>query len=133
MAFTNTTKNDLLKMVCKGIDPAWRASPNLYIALLTADPTSSGSFTSEATYGGYARVAIDKATAWTDSGTSFANALLVQANESLSDTNTITHFAFCTALTGGQMLSYGSLGTSKTIASGDQPQFKVGQLSISGI
>ena len=58
MSASNTTENDILKMICQGTDPAWRASATGYWALFTADPGESGSLAAECTSTGYARVAI---------------------------------------------------------------------------
>lgn len=76
MSMSNTTENSTLKMHLQGTDPAYRAGATQYLALFTADPGESGSLVAEATYTGYARVALTKATAWTDGGSSFTNAAL---------------------------------------------------------
>lgn len=69
MSMSNTTENDILKAMLVGTDPSWRADATHYIALHTADPGEAGSaVTSEATYTSYARVAVTRATAWTDGG-----------------------------------------------------------------
>jgi hypothetical protein len=82
---SNATENDTLKMSLVGIDPSWRASANVYLALFTADPTEAGVFTNEATFTGYARVTMAKATAWTDGGSTFTNSGLVQFLPSVTD------------------------------------------------
>ena len=79
MSLSNTTENDVLAMLLLGDDPAWRAGATAYLTLHTADPGEAGTaITSECAYGGYARVAITKATFWTDGGSSFSNAVLAQ-------------------------------------------------------
>lgn len=78
MSMSNTTENATLKMHLQGTDPAYRAGTTQYLALFTADPGETGSLAAEATYTGYERVALTKASAWTDGGSSFTNANLVQ-------------------------------------------------------
>ena len=130
MSMSNTTENDTLKMQLVGTDPSWRASANLYLALFTADPTEAGVFTDEATFTGYARVTMPKATSWTDGGSTFTNALLVQFPQCTGGTNTITHFAICTLAIAGQILQSGALNSPLAISNGIQPQFSIGSISI---
>lgn len=132
MSKSNTTENDVLKMALQGVDPAWRAAANLYCALHTADPGDAGTATtSEATYTGYARVAMVKATAWTDGGASFSNSGLVQFPKCTGGTNTITHFSICTTASGaGQILYSGSLSSSLAVSNNIQPQFGIGELVV---
>lgn len=65
MSLSNTTENATLKMHLQGTDPSYRAGATQYLALFTADPGESASLVAEATYTGYARVALTKASAWT--------------------------------------------------------------------
>lgn len=132
MSMSNTTENDILKMMLEGDDPAWRAGATLYIALHTADPGEAGSaVTSEATYTSYARVAVTKATAWTDGGSIFSNAALVQFPQCTGSTNAITHFSVVTTASGaGQILVSGALSATLNVASGIQPQFAAGDLDV---
>ena len=74
MSLSNTTENADLKMFLQGTDPSYRVGATQYLALFTADPTESGSVANEANYTGYARVALTKASAWTDGGATFTNA-----------------------------------------------------------
>jgi len=131
MSASNTTENDVLKMICQGTDPAWRASATGYWALFTADPGETGSLAAECTYTGYARVAQTKASAWTDGGASFTNAALVQWPICTAGTNTATHFAWVSSSSGATdyMLS-GALSASLAISAGIQPQAAIGQLEL---
>lgn len=130
MSKSNTTENDILKMILQGTDPAWRVSANQYIALHTADPGDAGTaITSEATYTSYARVSVAKATAWTDGGSAFSNAALVQFPKCTGGTNTITHFSIVTTASGaGQILYSGALSSSLAVSNNVQPQFGAGEL-----
>lgn len=132
MSKSNTTENDFLKMALQGIDPSWRAGATLYCALYTADPGDAGTATTnEATYTGYARVAQAKATSWTDGGSSFSNATLVQFPKCTEGTNTITHFAIVTTASGaGQILYSGALSSSLAVSNNIQPQFGIGELVV---
>lgn len=127
---SNTAENKVLKALLQGTDIDFRAGANLYLALFTADPTESGVFTNEATYTGYARVAMSKATSWTDGGSTFTNATLLQFPQCTGGSNTITHFAVCTLASGGEIVVSGALNASLNISSGIQPQFSIGSLSV---
>ena len=127
---SNTAENKVLKALLQGTDIDFRVSANLYLALFTADPTESGSFANEATYTGYARVTMDKETAWTDGGSTFTNAGLLQFPQCTGGNNTITHFAVCTLSSGGEIIVSGALNSSLNISLGIQPQFSTGSLSV---
>jgi hypothetical protein len=132
MSMSNTTENDVLKMRLQGTDPAWRAGATAYVALYTADPGEAGTaITNEAAYGSYARVAITKASAWTDGGSSFSNAALIQWPACTSGTETLTHFAIVTTASGaGQIIDSGALSASLGVSSGIQPQAAIGALVV---
>ena len=130
MSMSNLTENDVLKAILQGTDISFRAGANLYLALFTADPTEAGVFTNEATYTGYARVAMVKSTSFTDGGSTFTNANLVQFGQCTLGSNVITHFALCTASTAGQIVVSGALNSSLSISTGIQPQFSAGSLSV---
>lgn len=132
MSKSNTTENDILAMALKGVDPSWRANANNYIALHTADPGEAGTqATNEATYGSYARVAVAKSSGWTDSGSTFTNAALIQFPQCTSSTNVITHVSIGTLASGaGQVLWSGALSASLSVSTGIQPQFSAGVLSV---
>lgn len=132
MSMSNTTENDVLKALLVGTDPSWRADATHYIALHTADPGEAGTATtSEATYTSYARVAVTRATAWTDGGSTFSNAALIQFPQCSGSTNALTHFSVVTTSSGaGQILVSGALSATLNVASGIQPQFAAGELDV---
>lgn len=132
MSMSNTTENDVLKMMLEGEDPSWRAGATVWIALHTADPGEAGTATtSEATYTSYARVAVTKATGWTDGGATFSNAALVQFPQCTGGSNAITHFSVVTTSSGaGQILVSGALSATLNVATGIQPQFAIGDLDV---
>jgi len=133
MSMSNTTENDVLKMMLQGTDPSWRAGATQWIALHTADPGEAGSaVTSEATYTSYARVAVTKSSGWTDGGATFSNAALVQFPQCTGGSNAITHFSVVTSSSGaGQILVSGALSATLNVATGIQPQFAIGDLDVS--
>ena len=132
MSKANTTENDILKMMLQGTDPAWRAGATIYLALYTADPGEAGTaITNEATYTNYARVAITKASGWTDGGSSFGNAGLLQFPQCGASGNTITHFGLVSTASGaGQLFVSGALNDSLAVANLIQPQFAIGAITI---
>lgn len=132
MSLSNTTENAALKMFLQGADPAYRAGATQYLALFTADPGEAASLAAEANYTGYARVALTKASAWTDGGSTFTNAALIQFGACTAGTNAITHFAVVDTSSGAvSMMISGALSATLNVSSGIQPQFSAGALSIS--
>ncbi len=105
--------------------------PTIYVALSTADPLDDGSGLSEPSGDGYSR-AQTSAADWSAacSGTT-ENAGAVTFNEATGEWGSITHFALMDAASGGNMLIYGALDVSRSIGSGDQPEFAAGSLQIS--
>lgn len=128
MAVTTQAKTDIIDATVRGVIPAWMSATTSYLALLTADPTASGSFASEANYTGYARVAIDRDADFTTAGIIASNTNLVQFPQASGGSSLCTYFAICSALTGGTMQFYSPLGESLSVVSPIQPQFKTGTL-----
>jgi hypothetical protein len=132
MSMSNDTENAVLKMMLQGTDPSWRAGATQYLALFTADPGETASLANEATYTGYARVALTKASAWTDGGSTFSNAGLVQFGQCTAGTNAITHFAIVDTSSGAvNMMVSGALSATLNVSSGIQPQFAIADLDVS--
>lgn len=133
MSLSNTTENAALKMFLQGTDPSYRAGATQYLALFTADPGESASLAAEATtYTGYARVALTKSSAWTDGGSTFTNASLIQFGACTAGSAAITHFAVVDTASGAvNMMISGALTSTLNVSAGIQPQFAAGALSIS--
>ena len=131
MSMSNTTENATLKMHLQGTDPSYRAGATQYLALFTADPGEAASLAAEANYVGYARVALTKSSAWTDGGSTFTNAALIQFGACTAGTSAITHFAVVDTASGAvaQLIS-GSLSATLNVSAGIQPQFAIGALSV---
>lgn len=97
------------------------AAGSLYISLHTADPGRAGlQTTSEATYTGYARLAIVRSSAgWTVAGNQASNAAVATFNICTAGSNTITHFGIGTDASGGA----GTLIASGPVGSTNQGPF----------
>jgi len=132
MSLSNATENQVLKMLLQGTDPSYRAGATQYLALFTADPGEAGAVASEASYTGYARVALAKSGAWTDGGSTFTNANLIQFGACTAGSNTLTHFAVVDTASGAvNMMISGALSGSLNVSAGIQPQFPAVALAIS--
>lgn len=108
----------------------WNANTDLWLALYTADPGEAGTaITSEATYGGYARVVLTRGSDFTVAGNQVSNAALEQFVICSSGTNTITHAAIVTTSSGaGTIVVRAALNSSIAVSTGVQPQFAAGAL-----
>lgn len=133
MSKANSTENDTLDAILRGVDPAWRANANRWVALHTADPDEAGTaVTSEATYTSYARVQVTASSGFTAAASgSTSNTGLIQFPQCTGSTNTITHVSIVTTASGaGQILYSGALNSSLAVANLIQPQFAIGALVI---
>lgn len=100
----------------------------VYVGLTTADPTETGSQTNEVSGGAYARqsMAFD---APSPSGKT-RNTALVTFPTATASWGTVTHWFIADAASGGNMLYYGALDSSKTVGSGDVVEIAAGQMQI---
>lgn len=131
MSLSNATENAVLKCLLQGTDPSYRAGATQYLALFVSDPGETASLAGECDYTGYARVALTKSSAWTDGGSSFTNAALVQFGACTAGSNTVSHFAVVDTASGSvNMMISGALSGNLSVSSGIQPQFAAGALSI---
>jgi hypothetical protein len=132
MSLSNGTELDALNVFLRGQDPSYRAGATQYLALFTADPTETASLSNEATYTGYARVALTKASAWTGTASPFTNTNLIQFGACTAGSSAVTHFAVVDTASGVvNMMISGSLSATLNVSAGIQPQFAPGALSIS--
>jgi hypothetical protein len=133
MGKSDTTSNDVLKCLLKGTDPSYRGNATLYVSLHTANPTSTGTQTSsETSYSNYARQPITKASGWTDNGTNFTNAALIQFPICGAVGATIKYVAIgeLTGTGNGQIYYVGQLSADLAVAENIQPQFSIGNLQV---
>lgn len=106
------------------------AAGSFYIALHTADPTDAGAQNaSEATYTGYARVAVARTSGgFTVSSDTVSNAAAITFGACTAGTNTITHFSIGVASSGATVIV--GVGTcSLSVSTGITPQFAIGALT----
>jgi hypothetical protein len=132
MSKSNAFENSLLKLIFNATAIANLAdnaatSPltNLYVSLHTADPGEAGDqSTSEATYTGYARVAVARTTGgWTVTNNSVSPVANIDFANCTGGTNTITYFGVGTASSGAGVLYYsGSVSPSISVSSGVTPR-----------
>jgi hypothetical protein len=98
---------------------------NLYVSLHTADPTATGNQSSnEATYTGYARVAVARSSAgWTVTSNSVSPTGTISFPAATGGSNTITNFGIGSASSGSGSLFYsGTVSPNISVASGVTPQ-----------
>lgn len=131
---TDVFENDLLKLIFNGTPIANIADnaaslplTTLYLSLHTADSTdaaASGQSTSEATYTGYARVAVTRSSAgWTVSGNSVSPVANVEFGQCTAGTATITYAGIGTAASGtGKLLYVGAISPAIAVSAGVIPR-----------
>ena len=142
MSLSNTSETALLTLLfnnsawaligdASGLQPSATAG-SFYIALHTADPGEAGDqTTSEASYTGYARVAVARAAGgFTVSGAQVSNTATIQFAECTAGSATVTYFTVGTASSGaGSVLYRGALSASRSISSGITPLFNAAALT----
>ena len=116
MSFSNTFETTVLTWVFttgSATRPtAW------HIALYTSAPSDTG--------GGYGR----KAVTFTISGNTASNNAAIEWDTATSGYGTVTHVGVFDASTGGNLIAYAALTTSKTIDTGDVFRLPSGDLDI---
>jgi hypothetical protein len=132
MSFSNAAETAVLQQVFIGTALPWNGNTNLWIALHTADPGEAGTaVTSEATYGGYARLLLTRATDFTVTGNQLSNTNLEQFAACSSGSNVITYASIVDTSSGaGNILVRALLNSSITVSTGVQPQFSSGALTF---
>lgn len=143
MSASNAFENSLLLLVFNNTNIAdigdatglrgSSAAGSLYVSLHTGDPGEAGTqATSEATYTGYARVAVARSGAgFTVSGANVSNAAAVGFGPCTAGTNTITHFGIGVASSGSTVLLVsGALSASLAVSSGITPSFAIGAMDV---
>lgn len=110
-----------------------KTSPSLpttyYIGLSSTAPTISGTNVTEpSSSAGYARVKLDSLSA--PSNGVITNGSSITFNESTSSWGTMTYFVIYDAATGGNLLMYDNLTTSKTVDASTIIMIKEGNLQL---
>ena len=123
MSFSNTFETRVLTWVFTASaatrPTAW------HVALYTAAPSDSGGGT-EVSGGAYARQSV----AFTISGNTASNTAALEYPTATASYGTVTHVGVFDASTGGNLIAYAALTTSKTIDTGDVLRLPAGDLDI---
>jgi hypothetical protein len=122
-SFSDYLENKVLDHVFGGV--AYSAPSTLYLGLYTVAPTDSGGGT-EVSGGSYVR----ETCAFTVSGNLATNTAAVEWPVATGTWGTVVAVGVFDALTSGNLLAYGNLTSSKTIASGDVFRIPAGDLDI---
>lgn len=140
MPKSTTFSNDLVALIFNAtaianIADNAGASPltNLYLSLHTADPGVGGAqTTNETAYTNYARIAVARTVGgWTVASGAAENAALAQFAQCGASGATITHVAVGTSGAGaGKVLYAGALNSPLAVSNGIQPQFAIGDLTV---
>ena len=125
MSFSNSTEtlvlNWLLTAGTATRPTAW------YLALYTAAPGEAGGGTEVTTAGtAYAR----QSAAFTVSGNTASNTSAVEFPTATASYGTVSHVGVFDAVTGGNLIAYAALTTSKVIDTGDVLRVPAGDLDI---
>ena len=101
--------------------------PTIYAGVSTADPTDDASGIAEPSSGSYARVLVSS---WADAASrATSNSGIITFPTATGAWGTLTYWFISDALTAGNMLAHGSLG-SKAVVEGQTPTIAGGQCSI---
>jgi hypothetical protein len=123
--FTTYAQQKLLDLVTGKATYAIPTAGSVWLALFTAAPTDAGGGT-ETTYTNYVRLQTVAANWNAASGTTTSNAATLTLATCGTTGATITHAALFDAVTGGNMLRWGALGSSLAISTGIAPSFAGG-------
>ncbi len=122
-AFSNYLENKVMLHVFGG--SAYSAPATLYLALYTVAPDDTGGGT-EVSGTAYARQTV----AFTVTNDTASNTSAVEFPTAGSSWGTVVAVGIFDQLTSGNLLAYGNLTASKTIASGDVFRVPAGDLDI---
>ena len=123
MSFTNYLETEILDHVFAGA--AYTAPSTKYLALFTGAPGETGGGT-EVSGGAYARQSV----AFTVSGNTASNSASVEYPTATAGYGTVTHVGVFDAASGGNLIAYAALTTSKAIDTGDVFRLPAGDLDI---
>jgi hypothetical protein len=128
-SFTNYLEKKILNAI--GGNDAPVASLSMWMGLFTAAPSDASGGT-ECTGGSYARKSTGAWATCTDSGGAIYNAATITyVTASNSWGGVITHFATLDDSATGNMIAWGTLTASRSIATNDVAAFAIGSLTVS--
>lgn len=125
MSFSNTYETHVLNYVFTTTSvtrpTAW------YLALFTSNPAEDASGTEVSTTGtAYAR----QSATFTVSGNTASNSAAIEFPTATASYGTVTHVGVYTASSGGDLIAYAALSTSKAIDTGDVFRVPSGDLDV---
>lgn len=124
MSLSNTFETRALEWLLDPLSSPVRPSAT-YVALYTVAPTDTGGGT-ECSGTGYARQAVGM----TVSGDTASNTANVEFPTAGSSWGTLVAVGIFDAVSGGNLIAYGNLTTSKTIDTGDVFRIPAGDLDV---
>lgn len=132
MSKGNTFENDLLDLIFNATaianiadNAATSPLTSLHVSLHTGDPGEAGNqTTNESAYTSYARVAVARTSGgWTITANSVSPAANIDFPQATGGTETVTHFAVGTDLTGtGKLLYSGTVTPNISVSNGVTPR-----------
>lgn len=125
MSFSNTYETHVLNYVFTATSvtrpTAW------YLALFTSNPAEDASGSEVSASGtAYAR----QSAAFTVSGNTASNSAAIEFPTATASYGTVTHVGVYTASSGGDLIAYAALSTSKAIDTGDVFRVPAGDLDV---
>ncbi|MAL86560.1 MAG: hypothetical protein CMI23_09440 [Opitutae bacterium] len=123
MSFSNYLEDAVLNHVFGG--SSYTAPTTLYVALFTSAPSDTGGGT-EVSGGAYAR----QTGAFTVSSGTASNSSAIEYPTATADYGTVVAMGIFDASSGGNLLAYGSLTTSKNVSTGDVLRFNASAIDI---
>ena len=140
MAASNYVTERNLNSLYGGNAPTLSTPATVWIALCSSAPTrtQTGTTIPELDESGYSRFEVtNNTTNWDDAaldGSDMAkkNAIVAEFGANTGGTNwaAATHFAILDAASGGNLLDFGALSTSRTVQPGDVARFPVGSIKV---
>ena len=126
MSFSNYLETKVLDHVFGGA--AYTAPSTLYLALFTSNPNEDASGTEVSAVGtAYVR----QAATFTTTGNTASNTSAIEFPTATAAFGVVSHVGLMDASTGGNLLAYAALSSSKDIATGDVFRVPTGDLDIS--
>lgn len=125
-SLSNYAENKWLDHILK--TASFTQPTNIYVALSTADPTETGGGLTEPVGNGYARVVCNSWAVAASRTTS--NSIAVNFAAASGSWGTITHYAIMDAVSGGNMIGYGSLSTPNSVVNGNVVVFAIGEIDV---
>lgn len=123
MSFSNTYETNVLTWTFT--NSAVTRPTAWYIGLFTSDPTEAGTG-AEVSGGSYAR----QSATFSVSGDTATNTANIEFPTATASWGTVSHAAVYDALTGGSIIAYAPLTTSKAIDTGDILRIPAGDFDI---